>query len=92
MPFLGVVLTPDMWYGLIMSDTKEQEKQNKLDGYLHDFGKLFVDISKLAFGSLVLGSIIRWDIPHKTTFIVGIFFSVVVAIVGIILARSYKEK
>jgi len=61
-------------------------------GYLHDFGKLFIDIAKLAFGSLVLGTIIRWDIPHTTTFILGIIFSVVVATVGIILARTNEEK
>jgi hypothetical protein len=53
---------------------------------------LFIDISKLAFGSLVLGTIIRWDIPHTTTFILGITFSAVIATVGIILARKYKEE
>jgi len=66
-------------------------KDSGIRGYVHDFGKLFVDIAKLAFGSLVLGTIIRWDIPHTTTFIVGITFSVVVATAGIILARKYKE-
>jgi len=54
--------------------------------------KPFIDISKLAFGSLVLGTIIRWDIPHATTFILGIIFSAVVGTVGIILAREYEEK
>jgi hypothetical protein len=53
---------------------------------------LFIDISKLAFGGLVLGTIIRWDIPHTTTFIVGMAFSVVVATLGIILARQFGEK
>jgi hypothetical protein len=71
---------------------KKQARQSKINGYLHDFGKLFVDIAKLAFGSLVLGTIIRWDIPHKTTFIVGITFSVIVATVGIVLARKFEEK
>jgi hypothetical protein len=42
-----------------MSDIREYAKNNKIYGYLHDFGKLFIDISKLAFGSLVLGTIIR---------------------------------
>ena len=69
----------------------EKTKNGKISGYLHDFGKLFVDIAKLAFGSLVLGTVIRWDIPHTTTFIVGITFSAVVATAGIILARNYKE-
>jgi hypothetical protein len=77
---------------MIMGDIKKQARQSNINGYLHDFGKLFIDISKLAFGSLVLGTIIRWDIPHKTTFIVGITFSAVVAIVGIILARKFGEK
>ena len=41
---------------------------------------------------LVLGTVIRWDIPHATIFILGIIFSVTVAIVGIILARTYEDK
>ncbi|MCL2809121.1 MAG: hypothetical protein FWD24_03520 [Treponema sp.] len=60
-------------------------------GYLHDFGKLFIDISKLAFGSLVLGSVIRWDISHTMVFTLGIIFSVIIAITGIYLARTFKE-
>jgi len=64
-----------------MGDMKKQAKHSKIRGYLHDFGKLFIDIAKLAFGSLVLGTIIRWDIPHTTTFILGI-----------ILARTNEEK
>jgi len=75
-----------------MGDIKKQARHSKIRGYLHDFGKLFVDIAKLAFGSLVLGTIIRWDIPHTTTFILGIIFSIVVATVGIILARTNEEK
>jgi hypothetical protein len=76
----------------VMGDINKQVKHSRIRGYLHDFGKYFVDISKLAFGSLVLGTIIRWDIPHKTTFILGIVFSIVVATAGIIIARKYEEK
>jgi len=32
-----------------MGDIKKQAKHSKIRGYLHDFGKLFIDISKLAF-------------------------------------------
>jgi hypothetical protein len=74
-----------------MADIKKREKHNNIRGYIHDFGKFFIDISKLAFGSLVLGTIIRWDIPHATTFIWGIVFTAVVATAGIILARKYEE-
>ena len=66
--------------------------RSKVRGYLHDLGKLFIDVAKLAFGSLVLGTVIRWDIPHTTIFILGIIFSVTVAFVGIILVRTYEEK
>jgi len=75
-----------------MGDIKKQTKHSKIRGYIHDFGKFFVDIAKLAFGSLVLGTIIRWDIPHITTFVWGIVFTVVVATAGIILSRKYEEK
>jgi hypothetical protein len=75
-----------------MGDIKKQGKHSKIRGYIHDFGKFFIDISKLAFGSLVLGTIIRWDIPHMTTFILGIIFTIVVASAGIILSRKYEEK
>jgi hypothetical protein len=44
---------------MVMDKTNVPKKQGRIRGYIHDFGKLFVDISKLAFGSLVLGSIIR---------------------------------
>jgi len=74
-----------------MDNTKKQARQRKFRGYLYDFGKFLVDIAKLAFGSLVLGTIIRWEIPHKTTFILGIIFSAVVATAGIILARTNEE-
>ena len=75
-----------------MDNRKKQSGRSKIRGYFHDLGKLFIDIAKLSFGSLVLGTVIRWDIPHATIFILGIIFSVTVAFVGIILARTYEEK
>ena len=75
-----------------MEKSKKQGRRSKARGYLHDFGKLFIDIAKLAFGSLVLGTVIRWDIPHTTVFILGVIFSVTVAVVGVILVRVYEEK
>lgn len=83
---------PDIYYIQFMGNLRKQTRRRIIRSYLHDFGKLFIDISKLAFGSLVLGTVIRWDIPHATIFILGVVFSVTVAIVGIILARTYEEK
>ena len=74
-----------------MDGSKRSKKRSRIRAYLRDIGKYFIDISKLAFGSLVLGTVIRWDIPHSTIFILGIIFSVTVAIVGIILTRIYEE-
>jgi hypothetical protein len=73
------------------SEAKKQIRLKKIRGYLHDYGKLLVDISKLAFGSLVLGTVIRWDIPQATVFITGVIFSIVVATIGIFLARTFEE-
>jgi len=79
--------------GIIKLDIKKQQiRKRKFRGYLYDFGKFLVDIAKLAFGSLVLGTAIRWDIPHKTLFFVGIIFSFTVAFTGILLARTNEEK
>jgi cytochrome b subunit of formate dehydrogenase len=75
-----------------MDCTKRQLRKRKLRGYLYDFGRFLVDISKLAFGSLVLGTAIRWDIPHKTLFFVGLIFTFIVAFTGIIIARTSEEK
>jgi hypothetical protein len=75
-----------------MDNTKKQIRQRKFRGYLYDFGKFLVDIAKLSFGSLVLGTAIRWDIPHKTLFFAGIVFSLTVALTGILLARTNEEK
>jgi hypothetical protein len=75
-----------------VGDTKKQTRQRKLRGYLYDLGRFLVDIAKLAFGSLVLGTAIRWDIPHKTLCVMGIIFTVIIAFAGIILARTNEEK
>jgi uncharacterized membrane protein len=75
-----------------MDKIKRQTRQRKFRSYLSDFGKFLVDIAKLAFGSLVLGTVIRWDIPHKTLFFVLLIFSFTVALTGILLARTNEEK
>jgi len=59
---------------MVMDVTKKQSRNRKIRGYIHDFGKFLVDIAKLAFGSLVLGTAIRWNIPHTTLFFTGILF------------------
>jgi len=72
--------------------TGKKDKRSKAFGIFHDFGKFLTDIAKLAFGSLVLGTVIRWDIPQETLFVFGVVFSITVALAGIIITRFYEEK
>jgi len=59
MIFFPIDTFPKNEENITMGDIKKQAKHSKIRGYIHDFGKFFIDISKLAFGSLVLGTIIR---------------------------------
>ena len=78
-------------YILGMEKTKE-ERSRLIRRYLHDFGKLFLDITKLSFGSLVFGSIIKWDLSQITIFIAGLSIAVCSAVLGTVLVVSNEEK
>jgi hypothetical protein len=73
--------------GMSKKETGKKGKRSKAYGVFHDFGKFLTDIAKLAFGSLVLGTVIRRDIPQETLFVFGVVFSITVAIAGIIITR-----
>ena len=75
-----------------MEKRKTENRHIKVYGIFYDFGKFLTDIAKLAFGSLVLGTVIRWDIPQETLFVFGVVFSLTVALAGIIITRLYEEK
>ena len=60
--------------------------------FLITFGKLILDATKLCFGSMVLGTIIRGDYPQSTVLIAGITASIVGAFIGIVLIVIYEEK
>jgi hypothetical protein len=51
-------------------------------------GKMCMDASKLAFGSLVLGTIIKGDINEAYIIIAGTVAALLLAIVGIYLASK----
>jgi hypothetical protein len=48
-----------------------------------NFGKLALDVTKLVFASLVLGTVIKGDFPQTTLLVVGIITSGAGAIFGI---------
>jgi len=71
---------------------KKPIKKSKLRFFFFNLGKLVLDIVKLSFGSLVLGTIIRGDIPQSTLLIAGIIVSGVGAILGTIVLTFCREE
>jgi len=69
-----------------------QQKQNKILRFLLNFGKLIIDAAKLCFGSLVLGTVIKGEIPQSTLLVTGIIASGVGAIIGVTLVTLFEEK
>jgi hypothetical protein len=67
-------------------------KPKKLRSLFLNFGKLVLDITKLSFGSLVLGTIIRGDFSQSVLLWAGIIISAVGALAGIIIVTLCEEK
>jgi len=55
-------------------------------------GTILVDLGKLAFGSLILGSILRGGFNPFQTFIVGTASAIVLFVVGVVLILRGKKK
>jgi len=69
-----------------------ERKQNKLKRFIFNFGKLILDVTKLSFGSLVLGAAIRGEIPTATLMLIGIIVSASGAAVGLSVITLFEEK
>ena len=50
-----------------------------------DAGKYLLDLSKLVIGSVVISSLLRWEIPQDILFISGIVAAIVLFIFGIVM-------
>ena len=57
-----------------------------------NFGKLVIDATKLCFGSLGLGTVIKGEIPQSTLLIIGIIASGIGAVFGVTLVTLCEEK
>ena len=66
-------------------------RKNKLRIFFLNIGKLILDATKLSFGSLVLGTIIRGDFSQTTLLVSGIIVSGAGAILGVILISIFEE-
>ena len=73
-------------------EMQKKAKALNIRRFLLNFGKLVIDAAKLCFGSLVLGTIIKGQIPQAILLTVGIVASAVGALGGIILVTLFEEK
>jgi hypothetical protein len=67
-------------------------EKRRLRRFLLNLGKLVLDATKLIFASLVLGTVIKGEIPPATLMVVGIIASSVGAIIGLTFTTIYEEK
>jgi hypothetical protein len=56
-----------------------------------DTGKLLLDIGKLVLASIVLGTLLRYELPREQLLTVGIAVAIVLFVVGIILGARKKK-
>ena len=75
-----------------MEANKGNARKGKLALFFVNFSKLILDVTKLSFASLVLGTIIKGDIPPSTLLTAGIIVTGVGAIFGITLITILEEK
>jgi len=54
-------------------------------------GTILVDLGKLSFGSLLLGSVLRGGFDPLQTFIMGAALAIILFVLGIILITKSKE-
>lgn len=73
-------------------EIQNKGKGIKIRRFLLNFGKITTDLAKLCFGSLVLGSVIKGEIPPQILLTGGIIASASCALVGIILVTLFEEK
>ena len=71
---------------------KKKAEKTRLRRFLLNLGKLVLDATKLIFASLVLGTVIKGEIPPATLMVVGIIASGVGAIIGLTFTTIYEEK
>ena len=76
----------------LAEDGIKKQAGKRLRRFLLNFGKLLLDATKLIFASLVLGTVIKGDIPPATLILSGIIASSVGAIIGLTFTTIFEEK
>ena len=68
---------------------KRQKKQTTLK---EDTGKLLLDVGKLVFGSICLGSILRGEVPQIILGLSGFAATIALFIAGLLLVKKEKKQ
>jgi len=79
-------------YNYILMEAQDKIKVPRIRRFLRNFGKFIIDITKLCFGSLVLGSVIKGEIPPYMLLTGGIIASAVGAVIGLTIVSLCEEK
>jgi hypothetical protein len=70
-----------------MDDRKKKTKQN----YAITIGTVFIDIGKLAIGSLIFGAVLRGSLNPVQILLFGAAFAIIFIVTGVILVVLFKE-
>jgi len=76
----------------VQRESHKRGKKSKIRLFFLNFGRLVLDFTKLCFGSMVLGTVIKGQIPQATLLTVGIIASAAGALGGIIIVTLCEEK
>jgi len=76
----------------VQRESQKRGEKSKIRLFFHNFGKLVLDATKLCFGSLVLGTVIKGEIPPYMLLTGGIIASTAGALGGIIVVTLCEEK
>jgi hypothetical protein len=76
----------------INEEERKSRFERRLRYFFLNFGKLILDAAKLSFGSLVLGTIIKGDLPQSAILFWGIIVSGIGAVIGLFLLSIFEER
>jgi len=68
------------------------QKQRKQTSFREDVAKLLLDWSKLVFGAIFLGGVLRSGIPYDTLITRGLAAALALCIIGLILGLKEKKE
>jgi len=71
--------------------SKRPKKRKTKQNYATTIGTVFIDIGKLAIGSLIFGAVLRGSLNPVQILLFGAIFAIVFLVTGVILVVLNKE-